>query len=111
MHFDLGFMEICARDLGLISCARVLVLELIYMIVLSLVYWYSPPSALLVKVLLVYGSSLSSALVIGLFLSLGFHPSWLISIQELGFPNAGLFSLYCKIRVCVGFVQFSCYLL
>lgn len=51
--------------------------------------------------------SFSSALILGLFLSLGFHISWLISLQELGFPNVGLLSLYFRIRVCVDSILFS----
>jgi hypothetical protein len=38
------------------------------------------------------------------YFSLGLHPVWLISLQEVGFPSAGLYSLYCEIRVFVGSV-------
>jgi hypothetical protein len=44
---------------------------------------------------------LSSALVLGFTCSLGLHPSWMISIQMVCCPGAGLFfSLLKKLSLC-----------
>jgi hypothetical protein len=64
-----------------------------------------PPSS--VALFFVYEFlSFFSALVLGVFISLGLWSSWLIFLQELGCPSAVLFSFYCRIRVCVGSILF-----